>query len=100
MSETKAPEPDLNDPRVKFLHDMMGEIETRFTYHPPVGNQAERYQVIRDNAKAMATMFVSLCPPCRETSLALTKLEESTMWANAAIARREQATQPLIEVPQ
>ena len=31
----------------------------------------------------------SLCPDSREKSLAITKIEESVMWANAAIARRE-----------
>jgi len=29
------------------------------------------------------------CPDSREKSVAITKLEESIMWANAAIARNE-----------
>jgi hypothetical protein len=65
------------------------DLEKRFRYHPPYGNQVERYQVVRDWGNKWATSIVSLCPPSRERSLALTKIEEAVMWANAAIARRE-----------
>lgn len=65
------------------------EIETRFTYHAPKGDQPERYQELRDEAKRLATLIVLRTPESREQSLALTKLEEATFWANAAIARRE-----------
>ena len=34
-------------------------------------------------------MLVDECPDSRELSVALTKLEEAVMWANAAIARNE-----------
>jgi hypothetical protein len=62
-------------------------IESDFTYHPPKGNEAEHYQKIRASAKALALLLVELCPDRRERSLALTHLEETVMWANAAIAR-------------
>ena len=60
-----------------------------FAYHPPRGDQAMRYQDIRDRAASLADSLVHLCPPSRELSLALTNLEQAVMWANAAIARGE-----------
>ena len=65
------------------------DIETRFTYHPPKDDQAERYKFIRTFAKEFALDIQENCPDSREKSLAITKLEESVFWANAAIARNE-----------
>lgn len=65
------------------------ELETRFTYHAPSGDQAERYQRIRAAAAQFAAMLDGLVPESREKSLALTNLEQAVMWSNAAIARRE-----------
>lgn len=65
------------------------EIETRFTYHTPTGDQPERYTKIREMARVFAEQIVELTPESREQSLALTRLEGCVMWANAAIARRE-----------
>jgi len=64
-------------------------LENNFTYHAPKDGQAERYQVIRNKMKDIATHILSDCPDSREKSLALTKLEECTFWANASIARNE-----------
>ncbi len=64
-------------------------IEKNFTYHPPKGDQPERYVRIREQAKDFAAAIESMCPSSRERSLAFTKLEECVMWANAAIARNE-----------
>ena len=65
------------------------DITKRFTYHPPKGNQAERYEAIRAEAKIMANLIHDLAPDSREKSLAFTNLEQAIMWANAAIARNE-----------
>lgn len=65
------------------------QIENNFKYHAPKDGQAEKYEEIRAQAKALAEKLVTLCPPSRELSLALTELESSVMWANAAIARNE-----------
>jgi hypothetical protein len=67
------------------------ELRLRFTYHAPKGTQPDKYITIRENALSMAFCIAGLCPESRETSLALTKLEEAVFWANAAIARREGA---------
>ena len=63
-------------------------IEKRFTYHSPKGRE-HRFQTLRDNAKSLAYEIKKQCPDSRERSLALTKLEEVIMWANASIARED-----------
>ena len=65
---------------------MPEQIENAFTYHPPKEGQPEKYQAIRDKAKELAYLIAETVPPSREKSLAMTKLEECTMWANAGIA--------------
>lgn len=65
------------------------ELDTRFTYHAPKGDQQQRYTDLRDAGKELAEQIVASTPPSREQALALTKLEEAIMWANTAIARRE-----------
>ena len=65
------------------------KLEKIFTYHSPKGDQSERYVVIRNTAKAFAMLVIDKCPTSRERSLAITKLEECVMWANASIARNE-----------
>lgn len=67
----------------------MDDLENRFTYHAPKPGQPEKYQQIRGLAHELAMLVDELCPGSREKSLALTKLEESVMWANAAIARNK-----------
>lgn len=64
-------------------------LENNFTYHPPKGDQQERYIKLRDKAKELAAMMLECCPESRERSVALTDLEGSVMWANASIARNE-----------
>lgn len=62
-------------------------IENNFKYHAPKEGQPEKYQAIREKAKELAYLIDLEAPNSREKSLAMTKLEESVMWANAAIAR-------------
>ena len=64
-------------------------VEHDFTYHAPTGDKPERHQMIRESGKIFAHAVLSCCPDRREASLALTKIEEAVMWANAAIAREE-----------
>lgn len=68
----------------------MFELNTRFEYHAPHSDQVARYEGIRAAARALAQVIVGWTPESREQNIALTKLEEAVMWANAAIARREQ----------
>lgn len=65
------------------------EIANRFTYHAPKDDQPKRYEEIRAKAMLFALEVFGSCPESREKSLAMTKIEEAVMWANAAIARNE-----------
>lgn len=65
------------------------DIENRFTYHAPKGDQADRYKRIRNWGKSFAYIIIRDCPDSRERSLALTKIDEAVMHANAAIVRHE-----------
>lgn len=65
------------------------ELLNRFTYHPPQSDDIEAaYRSTRNACHAAAVVFVTVCPESRELSLAIRKLEEAVMWANAGIARR------------
>lgn len=65
-------------------------IENDFIYHQPNSNEViEAHEFIRKEAKHLAHELVEHCPYSRELSLALTSLEETMMWANAAIARNQ-----------
>ena len=65
------------------------DLQNRFTYHPPKDDQIFRYQQIREMGLQMASLIDREVPSSREQSLALTKIEEAVMWANAGIARNE-----------
>ncbi len=67
----------------------LSNIKNNFTYHAPNDDQRERYVSIREHAKDFAFLIEEFCPESREKSLAMTKLEECVMWANASIARNE-----------
>ncbi len=68
---------------------MKQQLENTFTYHAPKDDQPERYVALRNQAKQLAYDIVKNTPPSREQSLAITHLEESIFYANAAIARNE-----------
>jgi hypothetical protein len=63
------------------------QIENNFKYHAPKPGQPEIYQQIREKAKELAYLIDELAPNSREKALAMTNLEQSVFWANAAIAR-------------
>jgi hypothetical protein len=68
---------------------MPKDIDNNFTYHAPKEGQPERYAKIRAKAKELAELIDAECPQSRERSIAMTELETSVFWANAAIARNE-----------
>jgi hypothetical protein len=75
--------------RYGVLPRQADQLARAFTYHPPQGDQARRYEALRAAAYQLALLYARHCPDSRELSIALTKLEEAAMWANAAIARNE-----------
>ena len=66
---------------------MQDQIDNNFRYHAPKKGQPGIYEIIRAKGKDMAECIDYHCPNSREKSVAITKLEEAVMWANAAIAR-------------
>jgi len=79
----------MNEGKYNLDNTAGAALETNFVYHSPKDDQPARYQLLRDAAKQGAELIFRNCPPSRERSLAITKLEESVMWANASIARNE-----------
>lgn len=66
----------------------LDEIDRRFDLHGPTSEaHAEKMDNVRYAMKAHAQFLVSELPPCRETSLALTKLEECCYFALGALVR-------------
>jgi hypothetical protein len=66
---------------------MNKQIENNFKYHAPKEGQPEKYNAIREKAKELAYLIDEVCPESREKSVAITNLETTVMWANAAVAR-------------
>jgi hypothetical protein len=64
--------PDIDDP--------MAYIDT----DDPA--QIARYQAINNTARIMYQRILGDCPRSAERTLAIRKLQEARMWANAAIA--------------
>lgn len=64
-------------------------LENRFNYHPLKAQQPQTYEEMRNKYKALAYHISSVCPNSRELATALTHLETSMFWANAAIARNQ-----------
>jgi len=64
-------------------------IDNNFVYHAPKEDQPKRYELIRNTIKNAAKIISENCPSSRELSIAINKLDEAVMWANASIARNE-----------
>lgn len=58
-----------------------------FKYHESTPGQVGVYEELRNKARELADKIAAQCPPSRERSLAITKIEEAIFWANASIAR-------------
>jgi hypothetical protein len=66
-------------------------INELFSYHPPTQEQTERFKSIRDKAWSLALTIVTYCPDSPERDTAITRLRETVMWANSAIALNDGA---------
>lgn len=66
------------------LHD---RVEHDFTYHIPSSDGVLSMQILRKLERELAHKLVDFVPEGRELSIALTKLEEVMMWANAGVVR-------------
>ena len=90
MNPKEAPrQPMQIETEYEIDENLLEELQKRFTYHRPKGDQPARYEALREQYFQMSILICKMCPPTRERSLALTKLEESVMHANSSIARNE-----------
>ena len=68
----------------------VNDLMNRFRYHPPKDESvAQTHQQIRDTLLKLALDLNEVLPDGREKALSITHLEETMMWANAAIARNQ-----------
>lgn len=66
------------------------DLTHRFAYHPPAGDETRRaHEEVRELCGDLAQELNERLPEGREKSLAITHLEETLMWSNAAIARSQ-----------
>lgn len=79
----------MSSSKYKPTEREQADVDKAFVYHAPKDDQPDRYVELRALAKILAEFYIQNCPASRERSLALTRLEESVMWANASIARNE-----------
>ncbi|MMZ47230.1 hypothetical protein D1872_88670 [compost metagenome] len=63
------------------------QVENNFKYHKADEAKGAQHDKVRSACKELAYTLDELLPNSREKSLAMTKLEEVMMWANAGIAR-------------
>lgn len=64
-------------------------LDKIFTYHPPKEDQPKRYEIIRKAAKDFAQIILDNTPECDDREIAVLKVREAVMLANASIAINE-----------
>lgn len=64
-------------------------LDKIFTYHPPKKDQPDRYKIIRDSAKDLARVILENTPESEDQNVAILKIREAVMLANASIAINE-----------
>lgn len=62
------------------------DLENWFTYHAPTADQLPRYEAIRAAGKAFAAVILANAPSSADQTVAIRKVREAVMTANAAIA--------------
>lgn len=65
------------------------ELDNLFTYHAPTLEQQQRYVKIREAGKHLATTIRDACPSSADCTVAIRKVREAVMNANASIACNE-----------
>lgn len=74
---------------MSFQKPTDAQLENRYTYHAPKGDQVDRYAKIREAHLSLAKLIRDNTPCSPEQARALNALDESMMLSNAAIARNE-----------
>lgn len=73
----------------KNMTPEMASLERSLTNISPSEDQIDRIEMLREFAKAYGNAVLQLSLHSRERSLAVTKLEESVMWAVKGIVLNE-----------
>lgn len=63
------------------------DLDNTYRYHSPKADQPAKYEALRAKAKELAAQILESVSDSRERSIALTKVEEASMWVNAGIER-------------
>jgi hypothetical protein len=81
----------MNKPMIPPLPSQITKstLDNWFQYHPPKGDQQERYIKIRDKAKEFAELILNCTPSCADQTAAFRKLRETVMAVNLTIACNE-----------
>lgn len=61
-------------------------VEDVFTYHAPDATQVVAYEMVREAMIQAARTILRVVPPCADRTVAIRRLREARMTANAAIA--------------
>lgn len=75
--------------RVDPIPSCSASLEWNLTNHTPTPEQIVKIEQVRLHARLLGGVIETL-PPSRERSLAITALEECTMWAVAGVARAQE----------
>jgi len=62
------------------------DLITWFTYHAPTPDQLPKYEAIRAAALVFAEVVVQNTPPSADQTVAIRKIREAALIANASIA--------------
>lgn len=62
------------------------DIEDIFSYHAPSADQIPKYNAIREAAKEFAMVIMDNTPSSADQTVAIRKLRECVMVANASVA--------------
>lgn len=71
------------------INQEMNDLKHRLTNHPPTENVGFILDDVTDRILGLGEFLLAVIPEGRERSLALTKLEELSMWTKAGIARNQ-----------
>jgi len=69
---------------------MEEKLENWFTYHSPDPEDIPKYLAIREAAKSFASVIVNNSPPSADQTVAIRRVREAVMCANAAVACKGQ----------
>lgn len=65
---------------------IISDLENKFKYHAPKEGQLEKYKRLRSAGKDLALLIQKECPECADAYIAIQRVREAVMYANAAIA--------------